>query len=127
VSYPAYGQCAGERARRHFSSCDAWAVAGLLSALGFGALFAQSPQPDLEAMPFAPRRYVSYRSPAPIDVDSKLDERAWASAAWTDLFTDIEGDRRPQPRFRTRGKMLWDDQMRETRPRLPSGMACLLR
>jgi hypothetical protein len=103
-------QCAGQRVRRHVSSCGVWAVAGLLSVLGVCALLAQSPRPDPEAMPFAPRRYVSYRVPAPINVDGKLDERAWASAAWTDLFTDIEGDKRPQPRFRTRAKMLWDDE-----------------
>ncbi|HOZ07089.1 MAG TPA: carbohydrate-binding family 9-like protein, partial [candidate division Zixibacteria bacterium] len=29
-------------------------------------------------------------------------------ARWTELFTDIEGDRKPAPRFRTRAKMLWD-------------------
>ena len=86
------------------------AVAGLLSVLGFGALFAQSPKSDFEAMPFAPRRYVTYRAPAPISVDGRLDERAWTSAAWTDFFIDIDGDRRPQPRFRTRAKMLWDDE-----------------
>jgi hypothetical protein len=86
------------------------AIAGILSVLGSDVLFAQRPQPDFEALPFAPRRYVSYRAPVPIDVDGRLDERAWASAAWTDLFTDIEGDRRPQPRFRTRAKMLWDDE-----------------
>ena len=28
---------------------------------------------------------------------------------WTDAFVDIEGDDRPRPEFRTRAKMLWDD------------------
>jgi Carbohydrate family 9 binding domain-like len=82
----------------------------LSTSLGFSAIFAQRPPPDVDAMPFAPRKYVSYRVPAPITVDGRLDERAWASAAWTDVFIDIEGDRRPQPRFRTRAKMLWDDE-----------------
>ena len=27
-----------------------------------------------------------------------------------DDFQDIEGDKKPRPRFRTRAKMLWDDQ-----------------
>jgi hypothetical protein len=102
-------QCAGEPVRRHLPFCDAWAVGGLLSILGFSAIFAQGRPPDLEALPFAPRRYVSYRVTAPINVDGTLDERAWASAAWTDLFIDIEATGRPQPRFRTRAKMLWDD------------------
>src|SRR6185436_18625535 len=42
-------------------------------------------------------------------IDGRLDEAAWQSAAWTDEFVDIEGDRRPKPRFKTRAKMLWDD------------------
>ncbi len=103
-------QCVGARVRRHVSGRGAWPIAGLVSVLGFSALFAQSPKGDFEAMPFAPRRYVTYRAAAPISVDGKLDERAWTSAAWTDVFIDIEGDRRPQPRFRTRAKMLWDDE-----------------
>lgn len=31
-------------------------------------------------------------------------------APWTDEFVDIEGDQKPPPRFRTRAKMMWDDQ-----------------
>jgi hypothetical protein len=42
-------------------------------------------------------------------IDGKLDDEAWQAAAWTDAFVDIEGDRKPRPRFRTRVKMLWDD------------------
>jgi hypothetical protein len=56
-----------------------------------------------------PRGYVCYRSPGPITIDGKLDDPAWAAAPWSDDFVDIEGDRRPAPRFRTRMKMLWDD------------------
>ena len=65
---------------------------------------------DPEALPFAPRRYVSYRAPMPIDVDGKLDESAWAAAPWSETFIDIEGESRPHPRFRTRARMLWDDE-----------------
>jgi hypothetical protein len=39
-----------------------------------------------------------------------LDEEDWNKAPWTDDFRDIEGGARPKPRFRTRAKMLWDDQ-----------------
>jgi len=35
---------------------------------------------------------------------------AWQLAAWTHDFVDIEGDLRPKPTYRTRAKMLWDDQ-----------------
>jgi thiamine biosynthesis lipoprotein ApbE len=64
---------------------------------------------DLEALPFAPRHYMAYRAPSSINIDGRLDESAWAGAAWTEPFVDIEGDTRAQPRFRTRAKMLWDD------------------
>ena len=43
-------------------------------------------------------------------VDGRLGESAWAAAAWSDQFVDIEGDAAPPPRFRTRAKMLWDDE-----------------
>ena len=68
------------------------------------------PPPTSRPLPFAPRRYVAYRAPSPLTVDGKLDEPAWAAAAWSDAFVDIEGDSRPRPRFRTRVKMLWDDE-----------------
>ena len=82
----------------------------LLCASGLSPASAQRPAPDFEAMPFAPRQYVSYRASSPISVDGKLNEPAWAAAAWSEPFVDIEGDSRPHPRFRTRAKMLWDDE-----------------
>ncbi|HEX8914318.1 MAG TPA: carbohydrate-binding family 9-like protein [Humisphaera sp.] len=59
--------------------------------------------------PIVPRGYVCRRAAGPVTVDGKPDEPAWADAPWTDDFVDIEGSRRPNPRFRTRAKMLWDD------------------
>ncbi|WP_165073900.1 M61 family metallopeptidase [Paludisphaera rhizosphaerae] len=59
--------------------------------------------------PEHPKGYVAHRAPRPIDVDGKLDEEAWAAAPWTDAFVDIEGNRKPRPRFPTKAKMLWDD------------------
>jgi eukaryotic-like serine/threonine-protein kinase len=56
-----------------------------------------------------PRGYVCYRATGPVTIDGKLDDAAWKAAPWTDDFVDIEGDRRIKPRFRTRVKMLWDD------------------
>ena len=85
-------------------------AAGLLCVLALGPLAAQRVLPDLETMPFAPRRYVCYRAPSRLNVDGNLDEPAWSAAPWSDAFVDIEGDRRPGPRFRTRAKMLWDDE-----------------
>jgi hypothetical protein len=56
-----------------------------------------------------PRGYVTHRTDQPIVVDGKLDDAAWQTAAWSDAFADIEGDIRPQPTWRTRMKMVWDD------------------
>jgi hypothetical protein len=56
-----------------------------------------------------PRSYVCYRAAKPPRIDGKLDDAAWRAAPWTDYFVDIEGDKKPRPRFKTRVKMLWDD------------------
>src|ERR1700752_1944646 len=68
------------------------------------------PQPDFEAMPFAPRRHIVYRTTSALTADGTFDEAAWAAAPWTDAFVDIEGASRPRPQFRTRARMLWDDE-----------------
>ena len=56
-----------------------------------------------------PKSYDCYRTPTPIHIDGKLDDPAWKSAPWTTDFVDIQGSAKPKPRFRTRIKMLWDD------------------
>jgi Carbohydrate family 9 binding domain-like len=63
------------------------------------------PEPRI---PFAPPHYICYRAPAPLVLDGRLDEPAWKKASWTADFVDIEGSLKPQPRFRTRAKLLWD-------------------
>lgn len=57
-----------------------------------------------------PKRYVCCRTPHPLPIDGTMRDPAWERAAWTDLFEDIEGDLKPRPRFRTRARMLWDDE-----------------
>ena len=64
------------------------------------------PRPDIDD---SPRHYICHRTTGPITADGQLDEAAWVAAPWTDAFVDIEGDRKPAPRFKTRAKMLWDD------------------
>jgi len=61
-------------------------------------------------IPFEPKSYVCYRTAGPVTVDGNLDEDVWAKASWSDPFVDIEGGKRPKPRFRTMVKMLWDDR-----------------
>ncbi len=57
-----------------------------------------------------PRVYTALRATSPIVIDGRAHEAAWKNAPWTDDFIDIEGDLKPKPRFRTRAKLLWDDQ-----------------
>ena len=103
-----------------------WLFSGLLSAgLGGTVLLAaacggagRSAQPAppgaaeplaRPAIPWEPEVYIAHRvSPAPV-VDGRLEEEGWKDAPWTRDFTDIEGPSRTVPRFRTRGKILWDD------------------
>ncbi len=68
-----------------------------------------APPKAVDAWP-EPRGYVCYRAERPIKIDGKLDDPAWAAAPWSEAFVDIEGDAKPKPRYRTRMKMLWDDQ-----------------
>lgn len=56
-----------------------------------------------------PRSYVCRRACSAITIDGKLDEPAWTQAPWTEDFVDIQGSTKPTPRFRTRAKLLWDD------------------
>ncbi len=79
-------------------------------AHGWSLVTSQRQSADFEALPFAPRHYVAYHAPSTITIDGKLDDPSWNVAPWTETFVDIEGDRRSRPRFRTRAKMLWDDE-----------------
>ncbi len=58
---------------------------------------------------FSPKKYICYKTDIPLKIDGKLDESSWDKAEWTDDFVDIEGPSKPIPRFRTRAKILWDD------------------
>jgi hypothetical protein len=57
-----------------------------------------------------PKRYVCPRASGSISVDGRLNDAAWSFAPWTDAFVDIEGSTKPMPRFRTRAKMIWNDE-----------------
>ncbi|MBX3071386.1 MAG: carbohydrate-binding family 9-like protein [Thermomicrobiales bacterium] len=56
-----------------------------------------------------PEYYVCPRTIVAPRLTGRLDDDVWGHAPWTADFVDIEGDRKPLPRFRTRAKMLWDD------------------
>jgi len=55
------------------------------------------------------KQYVVYKILSEITVDGKADEVEWAQAQWSEDFEDIEGDKKPEPTYRTRMKMLWDE------------------
>jgi len=59
--------------------------------------------------PITPLGYLVRHATKPPTIDGKLDDAAWADATWTSDFVDIEGDAKPRPRFRTRAKLLWDE------------------
>ena len=56
------------------------------------------------------QRYTCNKASKPLQIDGKIDEAAWGAAPWTSDFIDIEGSTKPKPRFRTRAKMLWDEE-----------------
>ena len=64
----------------------------------------------MPSIPPQPRGYVCPRTLGTPAVDGLLDERVWGHAPWSEPFTDIEADLRPQPLFETRMRMLWDDE-----------------
>lgn len=56
-----------------------------------------------------PNRYLSHKYPDIEILDGRLDKSPWLDCPWSDDFVDIEGDKKPKPRFRTRMKMFWSD------------------
>ncbi len=57
-----------------------------------------------------PRGYLCRPAVSAVEVDGRLDERAWRVVPWSQAFLDIEGTVRPLPRFLTRMKMTWDSE-----------------
>lgn len=86
------------------------ACRGLIASVTL--LFAMTPPSAAQPAPplIHPKGYVCHRAESPPRIDGKINEAIWSAAAWTDDFVDIEGEIRPAPRFRTRAKMLWDDE-----------------
>jgi hypothetical protein len=65
------------------------------------------PEPQIE---FAPRNYICFRTNETINIDGKIAESVWSKAEWTEDFVDIKCDLKPKPTYRTRAKMLWDEE-----------------
>ncbi len=82
----------------------------VIGACAASTVMAQSVGEWARMAPMVPRAYSCVRATTPIQIDGKLDDAAWQQAPWTEEFVDIEGSVKPKPKFRTRARMLWDDQ-----------------
>jgi Carbohydrate family 9 binding domain-like/HNH endonuclease len=72
-------------------------------------LLGRHPMEDFGTERQHPNGYVCYFTDTPLIINGDLTKDAWQAAPWTADFVDIEGDKKPLPRFRTRAKMLWDE------------------
>ena len=70
-----------------------------LTVAGF---FVAPTRAEVRPGPWPVRGYACVRANGPIDIDGSLEDETWESAAWSEPFVDIEGDRRPAPRLRKR-------------------------
>ena len=70
----------------------------------------QSTMAQLILLKQPPKHYICYRASGEMTMDGKLDEKEWESVEWSDAFVDIEGDKQPLPYYKTKVKMLWDDE-----------------
>ena len=59
---------------------------------------------------FNPPIYNCKRATKPFTLDGNVEKEFWNDAEFTEYFMDIEGQHMPEPRFKTRAKMLWDDE-----------------
>jgi len=100
--------CTGGMRSAHF-----WTIALAMTLVGCASWEGVTPDPGgfpTPEIPFAPRTYsVPKVTHAPV-IDGKLDDAAWTHATWTETYIDISGPDHPTPRFKTRGKMAWDDE-----------------
>ena len=55
------------------------------------------------------KTYCAPRTSSPITIDGKDTDDEWKSAKWSDLFVDIEGQKRKNPNLKTKVKMMWDE------------------
>ncbi len=68
-------------------------------------------QSDFLPSPFSdhlPRHYLCPWTDTEIQIDGALTDPAWETTVWSEPFVDIEGDRKPLPKYPTKMKMLWN-------------------
>ena len=96
----ALGSCTAERGRTD-ENRDRDALVG--------AALAEVEAVPVPAIPWNPEVYAAPRAERPPIIDGLPDDDAWRSAPWTADFVDIQGEPLPAPRYRTRARLLWDD------------------
>ncbi len=74
----------------------------------FYAAIAETPEHPTR-ISTSPRRYVCPKVERPLAITGRMDDPQWQAVPWTTAFVDIEGHKKPTPRFCTRAKMCWDD------------------
>lgn len=73
-------------------------------------LFSDLPKVEVPKIKPALRYYMCHRTAGPILIDGRLEEDSWKKVYWSEDFLDIVGKSQPRPRYKTRVKMLWDDE-----------------
>lgn len=76
-------------------------ISGMLACMAY-----ELGEPKID---FKPKTYAAPYVDDYLYIDGKLSETEWLNAVWTDYFVDIEGDSKPEPRYKTRVKMMWND------------------
>jgi len=56
-----------------------------------------------------PNSYLCFAAPGEMIIDGILTAEEWGNATWSEWFKDIEGEAKPTPAYKTRMKMMWDD------------------
>lgn len=60
--------------------------------------------------PSIPKTYNIFKTTKAPTIDGKIGRGEWKNARWTDEFVDISDSINPIPKFKTKCKMLWDDE-----------------
>jgi len=74
--------------------------------IGFLPYFSIGQEPSIT---INPRHYICYHTSAPLIIDGLINESDWYKVPWSEYFGDIEGSLKPEPAYKTRLKMLWDN------------------
>ncbi|WP_321438041.1 carbohydrate-binding family 9-like protein [uncultured Bacteroides sp.] len=76
---------------------------------GTASCWAQPSFRGLENLFTSPESYVVRHTSVKPVIDGNITDAVWQNASWSNFFRDIEGKSKPDPYYKTRVKMLWDD------------------